>query len=467
MSDAHPADTIVARATPPGQGAIAIVRLSGPLTPRIVSSCFRALSGTFDWETCELRKFRRGVWQSPDTNNPIDDIQLVIARAPNSYTGEDLSEIHCHGSPAVVDAVLQSCLQSKARLATPGEFTRRAFLNGQLDLVQAEAVCDLIVSSNEAARRLAFHQIKGKASEELTALRSQLVTVIAEIEARLDFTDEQLEPLDRGQLLREMQLVIAAVETLMKNAHQGRVAREGARLVICGRPNTGKSSLLNALAGRERAIVTAHPGATRDTIECTLDVDGYALTFVDTAGLRLADDPIEQLGVERTHHEIESADLVLWLIDGSEPLHEEDLEIAQRLSASYHLALLNKSDLPTQTTAAAVVEQANDNSTMLAISALRGDGLVELERLILDCVIGERDGLAPEGALIANIRHLELLKRAEKSMLQAHQRFQEDVSGEFITIDLNEALNAISEILGLSVGDEVLDCIFSNFCIGK
>jgi tRNA modification GTPase len=467
MSDAHPADTIVARATPPGHGAIAIVRLSGPLTERIVSFCFRKFSGLFDWDSSETQKFQRGVWLSPDTARPIDDILLVIARTPNSYTGEDLCEIHCHGSPVIVEEILNSCLQCSARLAGPGEFTRRAFLNGRIDLVQAEAVCDLIAASTEAARRLAFRQIKGKVSAELSILRSQLVTIIAEIEARLDFADEQLEPLDRGQLLREMQLVNAAIETLIEHAHRGRLTREGARVVICGRPNTGKSSLLNALAGRERAIVTPHPGATRDSIECTLDIGGFALTFVDTAGLHATDDPIEQLGVERAHREIEDADLALWLIDGAEPLREEDLAIAQRLQAVYHLTLLNKADLPAQTSVAQVAERTNDSSTALAISALRGDGLERLEAKILDCIIGKRDGVAPEGVLIANARHVELLKRASKAMRHAHQRFQEDVSGEFITVELNEALNALSEILGLSIGEDVLDRIFSNFCIGK
>ncbi len=447
-------DLIVARATAPGPAALAIVRLDGREARALTERMFMPRSGP--GPTAHPRRMIFGQWRDP-AGETIDEGLCAYFRAPHSSTGNDMAEFYCHGGAVPARRLIEAALALGARLAEPGEFTRRAFLNGRLDLAQAEAVADLIEAQTDAAARLARGQLAGELSRRIEAVRAGLIDVAAEIEARLDFPEEEIGEGDRGHLLGALGRAAAEIAALLATRRRGRLLREGARVALAGCPNAGKSSLLNALARRERAIVTPHPGTTRDTIECTIDLAGMPLTLIDTAGLRASDEPIERLGIERSRREIEQADLVVLVRDTADPAREDDPVLAARPP---DLIVMNKIDLLPAGAGAADSEQP----PCIAISATRGDGLDRLERAIADCLMG---GTGAEEAFAINLRHADLLARAATALTPARAALEADAWGELVMVDLREAIEALGEILGVETGDAILDRVFSAFCLGK
>jgi tRNA modification GTPase len=414
-----------------------------------------------------------GDFLEPGQEEPVDRVMAVAMHAPRSYTGEDVVEIHCHGGPAIVTRILDVLRRAGARPAEPGEFTRRAFENGRIDLAQAEAVCDLVRSNTAAAGRMALRQLSGRLSERIEAVRGGLIDVAAEIEARLDFPDEEIEVADRDAMLGRLGEAEAAIERLLRDGARGRLVRDGVRIALIGRPNVGKSSLLNALVGRERALVSPHPGTTRDTIECTIEMRGLAATLVDTAGWRAARDEIERMGIERTESEMASADLLVWILDAGAPLADEDRAIAERIASCAFVVALNKCDLPLKADLALLDVSGGPglvltDQSVCRISALRGEGIDDLENRIVACLTGDAGGPAEsETPLVSNARHLALLERALEALGRADQGLRGGLPHDLVMVDVREALGALDELLGRRFDEELLDAIFSRFCIGK
>lgn len=460
-------DTLVAPATAAGFGAIAIVRLSGPQAIPLLNRCFHSMSGRKTVNTFPHRRLVLGTFRTADAAEPIDEVMAVVMRAPHSFTGEDVAEIHCHGSPAIVAQIVGELCRGGARPAQPGEFTRRAFLNGRLDLTEAEAICDLVTSATSAASRLALRQLAGGLSERLAEVHRRLIDFGAEIEARLDFPDEEIPEANRRALDDLLAGVASALDDLLSQGRRGRLFREGARIAIVGRPNVGKSSLLNALLGRERALVSPHPGTTRDTIECTLDLEGIATTVVDTAGWRASQNEIERMGIERTEGEMAVADLLVWVVDGSEPLTDEDRAIAERIAALPVVAVCNKSDLPSALESATLQVLGFDADRICRVSALRREGINDLEQRVVARLMRGQEARGGETPLVSNARHLALLEKARDGVVNARRAFGEAVSGDLVMVDIRRALGALDEILGRCFSEEILDAIFARFCIGK
>jgi tRNA modification GTPase len=482
-------DLIVARATAPGAAAVAIVRLDGVGARQIAERLFRPSGGV--GPVARPRRMVFGRWVAPASGGAsgkaegetLDEGMTVFFAAPRSYTGNDLAEFHCHGGPVPARRLVEAALAAGARLAEPGEFTRRAFLNGRMDLTQAEAVADLIAAQTDAAARLARSQMAGALGEAAREIRETLIALAAEIEARIDFPDEDLGEADRSRLAAMFAEAAAALDRLLATRRRGRLLREGARVAIVGRPNAGKSSLLNALARVERAIVTPHPGTTRDAIECMIDLAGAPVTLVDTAGLRATDDPVESIGVARARQEIDHADVVVEVIDATASGGADPPALVARRP---DVAVWNKRDLmpenwspPPETTDEnlGMGTRPGAGTTTLAVSATRGDGLAALEAALVARLFGGEEKLgAPSpspathpgaDALAIGLRHAELLERAAEALAEARRAFAENLSGELVMIDLREALDAVSVLLGLEVGDAILDAVFSRFCIGK
>lgn len=449
-------DTIAAPSTGLGEAALAIVRLSGPQAIDVFRKLFRANSGL---QTDRMRNQQMVLGTVLGAEGEAADEAFgVVMRRPRSFTGEDCAEFHCHGGRAVVSAILDACVAAGARLAAPGEFSKRAFLNGRLDLAQAEAIADLIAARTSLARRLALRQLRGGVSERIQAIRSQLLAAAASIEAVLDFPDEDLEPDERNNVECVLAEAGEALAYLVKGFQSGRHVREGARVVIAGPVNAGKSMLFNALVGMERAIVTPHPGTTRDTIECTVDLQGVAVTLVDTAGLREASDEAERIGIERAEAEISAADIVLQVFDVN-----GDLEPGPAVCPA--IAVLNKADLASTGRIAGRLEAFSDRGRLtLPVSAKTRQGLPELERAIAGQLLGT--GLADEMG-ITNARHMACLCEASSSLTRARQAFADGASGELVMVDLRDAIERIGGVTGQGIGDEILDRIFSSFCIGK
>jgi tRNA modification GTPase len=443
------ADTIAAIATPPGQGAIALLRMSGPEALRIARVIFsRPITAP------RLQIFGRVLGAD---RAAIDEVLLTLFRAPHSYTGEDTIEISCHGGLLVTRKVLERLLEAGARSAEPGEFSQRAFLNGKMDLTQAEAVMDLISAQTDLALRAAHEQLSGRLGRALLALREDLISVIAHVEAHIDFPEEDIDPETGGALIARMGAIRGAVDRLISTADQGRILREGVRTVICGPPNVGKSSLLNALLGFDRAIVSDIAGTTRDTIEEVINLRGIPMRLIDTAGVRESDDFIEREGVARAQTQIARAELVLEVCDASTPRSNDGMA-SLIPEGTHHLRLLNKIDLGEH--------QDWSGVEGVRLSCLTQEGMEALT----DAVFSKLGGVGAQwGAdLVAiNARHLRCLSRASADLEAARQRLVEGESPEFSAFDLRSALNAIGEIIGKTDVEEILGEIFSRFCIGK
>jgi tRNA modification GTPase len=448
-SELNAAETMAAISTPAGEGAIALVRISGSNAIPIADKIFRGKETPSKFAS-RVQYLGEIVAES---GGLIDQVMVSIHRAPASYTGEDLVEISCHGGTLVTAKVLEVCLRRGARSARPGEFTERAFLNGKMDLTQAEAVIDLIRARTDLALRSATEQLEGKLGEQIKGIRDSLVDVLAHVEASIDFSEEGIAP-DEGDSLRvRLDSVREQIAALLATADHGRILRDGVRVVIYGATNAGKSSLLNRLLGYERVIVSDAPGTTRDTIEETVNLRGVPVRLLDTAGLRTSTSDIEREGIARTERSLQKADLRLHIVDrnAAPPAHFE-----QNANGN-ELLVLNKSDLSEHP------EWKDTNA--LRVSCVTGDGVGDLENEILSRI--SKQNLRPENALAINMRHRDCLRRALEACDRARKTLDETFSPEYLSVDLNEALEAVGEVIGTVGVEQILDSVFGQFCIGK
>jgi len=452
-------DTIAAIATAvaPGQGSVAIVRISGMAAESIGRRLFHA-PGRQVWES---HRVLYGHVQDPASGERVDEALLLLMRAPRSFTREDVVELHCHGGLIAVGRVLELVLAAGARRAAPGEFSQRAFLNGRLDLTRAEAISELITARSRRAAQLAMAGLDGGLQRRITALRERLLDQLAELEARVDF-EEDLPPLDGSAVVAALQAVQGELERLVAQAGQGRLVRDGLKVAIVGRPNVGKSSLLNALSQQDRAIVNDQPGTTRDLVESELVFHGVPLTLLDTAGIRPTDDPVERLGIERSREALAAADLVLLLIDLADGWTAADAELRDQIPEGLPLVIAgNKADLAGEPASCPAGSPA---SCDVAISALAGAGLEALVELMLSrCGAGLEPGLV----VALNARQRELAAAAAAALGRSLEAAAAQLPLDFWTIDLRAAVGSLGEITGETVSEAVLDRVFARFCIGK
>ena len=458
------ADTIAAISTLMGRSAIGILRMSGDEALAVAEKVFRPDNGR-PLGAAPTHKLVNGRFLGAD-GALLDQCVAVWCRAPHSYTGEDTVELQCHGSPTVLAAGLRSLFAAGARQALRGEFTKRAFLNGKLDLAQAEAVIDLIDAETEEMMRNAAHQLGGAVSARMEAVYSALTDVMSHFHAIIDYPDEELEPFELAAVDKTLAESGAALRRLLQSFERGRVVREGLQAAILGRPNAGKSSLLNALLGYERAIVTEIAGTTRDTIEEKLLLGGVLLRLTDTAGLRGTEDPVERIGVERARAAAESARLLLAVFDGSEPLSEDDEAVFKEAAGTEkRIALVNKADLGCVWTEAERARVAAVFPTVLPVSAREGTGLEALSDAV--AALFAEGTPAPLGEMITNERQAEALSRAAAALSRAREALAAGVTPDALLTDVEEAMAAIGEITGRSVREDITARIFERFCVGK
>ncbi len=457
-------DTIAGIATPHGEGGIGIVRVSGSLAISIACKIFKSTEHASPVDL-PSHTLNYGHLVDPNKGNIVDEVILGIMRAPKSYTAEDVVEFNCHGGSSILTAILDLTLQAGARLAEPGEFTRRAFLNGRIDLAQAEAVVDLIRSKTDLARQIAVDVLTGRLSREVNSLNDRLANLLAEVEASIDFPEEELDFLDLTAMRRTARAIQDGLEQLIATASDGKIVRDGINIAILGKPNVGKSSLLNKLLKSTRAIVTEIPGTTRDTIEESLNLKGIPVNLTDTAGIRRTEDIAEKQGVERSKSYFDRAALILMVFDASEPLAELDVELLREVSSRSAILVLNKIDLPVVTVPKDLKLHAPEK-TVIQTSMPHGTGIEELKSAVLQHVIGG-DVLVGDSPIITNVRHDDALRRANSSVSHAIASLDAKMPPEFIAIDLRSSLDAIGEIVGKTTSEDILDRIFSQFCIGK
>lgn len=456
-------DTIAAIATPVGEGGIGIVRLSGPDAANILERLFVPAS-PLPAGRPQPRALHYGHIVDPATGQVVDEVLAAHMPAPATYTRQDVVEIDGHGGIVALRRILGLCLRHGARLAEAGEFTARAFLNGRLDLAQAEAVLDVVRSRTEVSLQAAVGQLAGRLSDQLRPLRARLVDALAYTEATLDFAEDEIPPQDIGQAL---EVAAAGLERLLAEAERGIVYRQGVRVAIVGRPNVGKSSLLNRLLRTNRAIVTDIPGTTRDTLEETLNLRGIPVVLVDTAGIQAEpDDPVERLGVERSRAALAQADLALLVVDTSQPLTDADRAIAGLVRGRQAIVVLNKVDLPAYAGPALAGIGGDAPLPAVRISALSGQGLDALEEALVETVLS--GGVtASEAPMVTNPRHKEALERALDHVRAAGAAHDRGELPELLAIDLSAAVQALGEITGQAAGEDLIEAIFSNFCVGK
>ncbi|MEP6974619.1 MAG: tRNA uridine-5-carboxymethylaminomethyl(34) synthesis GTPase MnmE [Spartobacteria bacterium] len=450
MIPAETTATIAAVSTPPGEGAIALVRLSGPEAIAVADNIFRGKE-----KPSQAASHFQQFGEIVVGERVVDQVMLAVHRGPRSYTGEDVVEISCHGGVLVTARVWEACLGAGARAARAGEFTERAFLHGKLDLTQAEAVIDLIRAQTDLGLRSAAEQLEGRLGEKISRLREELISLVAHLEAYIDFPEEDIEPDVGSAFLARLDAIRAEMEALLATADQGRIFREGVRVVIYGATNAGKSSLLNRLLGFPRAIVSEIPGTTRDTIEEVVNLRGIALRLTDTAGLRSeARDAVESEGIARTERSLAHADLILHVVDASVP---KPAHFGARAGEVAIVLLLNKSDLPAH----------NDwqDCAALRISCTAENGLAGLEEAILTQVSAQRWDVP--SAIAINARHRDCLRRALAACDQARSALVSNLAPEFVAVDLRGALQAVGEVIGHADMEQILDALFATFCIGK
>jgi tRNA modification GTPase len=450
-------ETIAAISTPIGEGGLAVVRISGERALEIAGRCFKPVGESSKGpvaaatHTVHYGKIHRD-------GRVIDEVLLTVLRAPRTFTREDMVEISCHGGVLPAKLVLDALLSAGARLAEPGEFTKRAFLNGRIDLAQAEAVADLIHSRTELALAAANEQLAGKLSRRIEELRNQMVQTLAHIEAHIDFPDEDISPDTKEQLVQRLERGVAFIDELLRTAPEGQILRRGIRAAIIGRPNAGKSSLLNHLLGHERAIVSPIPGTTRDTIEETANIRGIPVVFIDTAGLRESTDAIEAEGIRRSRESLARAELVLHVIDATEEIAAA--EIARVAAEKKQILVLNKIDLNPG------VSISDSGRNVKRISCRTGEGIEGLKDAIRDAVWSGGVGGEMQQVMI-NSRHQEALQRARTHTVHTIDALRSNQTLELAAMDLRIATNAIGEIVGKTTTEDILDSIFSQFCIGK
>lgn len=452
-------DTIAAISTPVGEGGIGIVRVSGDLTKEIAARIFtRKKNGGM-----KSHRFYYGEIKDPDSGCILDEAMAVLMQAPRSYTLEDVLEIQCHGGYLLVRKILDLVLRNGARLAEPGEFTKRAFLNGRIDLVQAEAVIDVIRGKTEAAVALAQHQREGLLSSRIVEAKEDIVHALALIEAYLDFPEEDIEFAENVEIVSHIKKSMEKTENLLDGYKEGRVLREGVSVLIAGKPNAGKSSLLNTLLQEKRAIVTSVPGTTRDIIEEVVNIKGLPVKMLDTAGIRSTEDEVELEGVKLALEKIALADLVLLVLDASRPFDEEDALILDAVNASNVIVVKNKCDL---SPVIDIPDLLNDRP-MIEISTLSGEGIARLRENIFETFVHNKAIDGREFVVLSQARHRDALLKTLEYLHAFMENFNAGMNLEIVALDLRAALDALGEITGETTPDDILDLIFERFCIGK
>jgi tRNA modification GTPase len=455
-------DTIVAPATPAGSGSVAIVRLSGPMTAEILRNMWRPLTS----DRLEPRRLYLGDIVDPKTHAHIDRAMAVFFPNPHSLTGEDVAELQCHGGSYLVRRITGLAMHLGARIAEHGEFTRRAFLNGRIDLTEAEGIADLVNARGESALKQAISHLTGVLADKITGLRRSLISIRAHLEVEIDFSDEGIKLPSRGEIASSIEGLSKDVAILHDSYARGRLMRDGARLAIVGKPNVGKSSIMNLLLGTDRAIVTGIPGTTRDVIEDSIQVGPYPMVLQDTAGIRESMDEIEKIGIGRSRRSLEAADVVLAVFDGSTGLTEEDSSMARHLNARIGIALLNKNDLPARVTPDDL-RAIGVALPVLSFSALRADGIENLKFELVRAIESLHGPNQSEEVAISRERHRDALARALEALAAAKQSALQSMPPEIIAVDVTLAADALGQITGEVHSEDVLDAVFREFCIGK
>ena len=457
-------DTIAAISTAPSEGAIGIVRISGDLAISIASSIYQC--GTKQLEEQKTHTIHYGHIVDPKSGEVYDEVMVSVLRAPKTFTREDIVEINCHGGIVAINRVLQLVLRMGARLAEPGEFTKRAFLNGRIDLSQAEAVMDLIRAKTDKSMQLAMRQLDGQLSHLIQNLRQEILNTLAQVEVNIDYPEyDDVEEMTLQLLREKTQQVLQGIRALLNTASQGKILRDGLKTAIVGRPNVGKSSLLNVLLREEKAIVTDIAGTTRDTIEEYVNVRGVPLQLIDTAGIRETDDVVEKIGVERSRKALKEADFVLLLLNQSETLQEEDIRLLETTKGMKRIILFNKTDLPSKLSTEDIAPYAQEEE-IVTTSMLNKEGIDQLEEKIAGYFfqgqMNERDA-----TYLSNTRHIALLEKAEQALVEVQNGIEMEMPVDLIQIDFTRAWDLLGEITGDSVQDELLTQLFSQFCLGK
>ena len=457
-------DTIAAISTAPGEGAIGIVRISGDLAISIASSIYQC--GIKQLEEQKTHTIHYGHIVDPKSGEVYDEVMVSVLRAPKTFTREDIVEINCHGGIVAINRVLQLVLRMGARLAEPGEFTKRAFLNGRIDLSQAEAVMDLIRAKTDKSMQLAMRQLDGQLSHLIQNLRQEILNTLAQVEVNIDYPEyDDVEEMTLQLLREKTQQVLQGIRALLNTASQGKILRDGLKTAIVGRPNVGKSSLLNVLLREEKAIVTDIAGTTRDTIEEYVNVRGVPLQLIDTAGIRETDDVVEKIGVERSRKALKEADFVLLLLNQSETLQEEDIRLLETTKGMKRIILFNKTDLPSKLSTENIAPYAKEEE-IVTTSMLNKEGIDQLEEKIAGYFfqgqMNERDA-----TYLSNTRHIALLEKAEQALVEVQNGIEMEMPVDLIQIDFTRAWDLLGEITGDSVQDELLTQLFSQFCLGK
>ncbi|MDA7025001.1 tRNA uridine-5-carboxymethylaminomethyl(34) synthesis GTPase MnmE [Bacillus sp. CLL-7-23] len=458
-------DTIAAISTPMGEGAIAIVRLSGPEALSIADKVYKGPRGK-ELSTVATHTIHYGHIVDPGTKKVIEEVMVSVLKAPKTFTREDVVEINCHGGIVTVNQVLQLVLREGARLAEPGEFTKRAFLNGRIDLSQAEAVMDLIRAKTDRAMNVAMNQMEGRLSKLIKRLRSELLETLAHVEVNIDYPEyDDVEEMTHKVLVEKATHVKKEIEALLATSEQGKILREGISTVIIGRPNVGKSSLLNSLVHETKAIVTDIPGTTRDVIEEYVNIRGVPLRLVDTAGIRETEDIVERIGVERSREVLKKADLILLVLNYSEPLSDEDMKLFEAVHGMDLIVIVNKTDLQQKLDLESVQNLAG-RSPVVTTSLLKEEGIDELEEAIQSLFF---TGAIESGDLtyVSNTRHISLLHEAKRMIDDALEGIENDVPIDMVQIDLTRCWEVLGEIIGDAVHESLIDQLFSQFCLGK
>ena len=454
-------DTIAAISTAIGEAGIAIVRMSGDDSVNIIDEIFVPASGKKMAEA-ENRKFLYG--HIADGDKLIDEVLVVKMKGPHSYTAEDIVEIHCHGGVVSVKKILNLILSKGARLAEKGEFTKRGFLNGRIDLTQAEAVIDMIKAKTDISFDMGLNQLSGALSEVLNKLKDELLSMQALIVANIDFPDEDIEDAAYHDLMERSDKILEKMDNLLDNSKNSRLLRDGINTVILGKPNVGKSSLLNGLLKYDRAIVTDIAGTTRDIIEDYINLDGVLLKITDTAGIRETDDEVEKIGVNIAREKLKEADLVIAIFDISRDFDKDDEEILNLIKDKKHITILNKDDLDQKISDEEIEKYFKDD--YLRLSVMENESVKKIENLIIDLFFDGELQISSD-SILSNIRHINALKEAKKALLEVNESLKEKVFLDLIEVELENVISHISEITGTITTEDILDRVFSDFCIGK
>lgn len=462
-------DTIAAISTPLGEGGISIVRVSGPDAIEVVDQLYKGKKrlSTVDSHTIHYGHITRLADETNETEI-LDEVMVTVMRRPKTFTREDVVEINCHGGLMSVKRILNEVLRAGARLAEPGEFTKRAFLNGRIDLSQAEAVIDLIRAKTDRAAKQAMGQLEGKLSRAIRPLRQQILELLAAIEVNIDYPEYDADEVTPELVIKEGQTIRTGIQRLLRTATQGKILREGIDTAIIGRPNVGKSSLLNALVQEKKAIVTDIPGTTRDVIEEYINVRGIPLKLIDTAGIRETDDVVERIGVERSEQALSEADLLLLVLNNAEPLTAQDERLLQLIENQKAIVVINKTDLPRKLDLSMVKEKIADKGEipLILTSMTEETGIEELEDVIVDLFFSGSFA-ADDAVYVSNVRHIRLLEDALESIEEAIRSAEDRIPIDMVQIDLQRAWELLGEIIGDAVSEDLIDQLFSQFCLGK